>query len=168
MEPAVALEYRGRAEVRPRWVTWLGVASTALGTLGALAGLARARQGWGYLFESRIRWNYPPLPWVPPAYLIAALVGTMACAMLATAGILSLIKPAAGLRFQLWCAACLLPLVVLTAILGAMHLWPHPEFSAASLAASVLMECAVFGTYPAIVVFVVLRGCKTRGHPAAV
>ena len=68
----------------------------------------------------------------------------------------------------MWCAACLLPLVVLTASLRAMQLLPHPDVSAASLAAGVLIECAVFGAYPAIVVFVVLRGCKSRGRPAAV
>lgn len=167
MEPAVALEYGGRLEVRPRWVTRLGVASTVLGTLGGVAGLARSRQAWEHVFDPSFRWTYPPPPWVSPAFLAAVLAGAAAYAMLAAAGITSLTKPAAGLRFHVWVAACALPLVVLTAILRAMQLLPHPGVSAASLAAGVLIRSAVFGAYPAIVLFVLLRGRTSRGRPAA-
>ena len=125
MQPAVALDYRGRPDVRPRWVMRLAVAS-------------------------------------------AVLAGAVAYAMLTTAGIMSLMKPSAGLRFHLWCAASVLLLVVLTATLRAMQLLPHPDVSAASLAAGALIQSAVFGAYPAIVVCLVVRGSKRPGGPAAV
>lgn len=167
MEPVVVLEYRGASEARPRWVTRLGVASIVLGTLGAVGGLARANLAWLQGFDPGSRFAYLPLPWVSPAHLAAWLALAAACAILAMAGIISLTKRGPALRLHLWCAALVLALVVLTATLGAIELLPHPETSAARLAAGALGQCATWGAYP-IVVIVLLRRSKSRGvAPAA-
>src|SRR4051812_25333509 len=90
MEPGVVLEYREASEARPRWVTWLGVASIVLGTLGAVGGLVRARRRWSYTFDPWAGLDFPRLPWVCEAHLAAWLALAAACAILATAGIISL------------------------------------------------------------------------------
>src|SRR4051812_47634293 len=108
MEPVVVLEYRLPSEARPRWVTALGVASIVLGTLGAVGGLKRARLTWWYNFDQSSRMEFPRLPWVCEAHLAAWVALAAACAMLATAGIISLTKRGPAVRLHLWCAASVL------------------------------------------------------------
>src|SRR5688572_19603255 len=159
MEPVLVLEYRGASEARPRWVRRLGVASIVLGTVGAIGGLVRANLTWSYNFDGS-RMAFWRIPWVCEAHLAAWLALAAACAFLAMAGILALIKPGAALRFHLWCAVWVLAMVVLTATLGAIEFLRHPETSAARLAVGALIQCTTWGAYPAIVVIVLLRRSK--------
>ena len=155
MPSPVALEYRELPEARPRWVTRLAITSIILGTLGIVAGVLRMRDAWMYVFEPTFRWIVPPHPAVPPLYLAAILAAIAVSALLMTAGIVSLIRPRLTARLHLLYAFCKLPLVAATATLRVLLISRNP--AASSLVMEPVIECLLFGFYPAVVLWIVWR-----------
>lgn len=170
MEPSVTLDYRRELDDRPRWATRLGMTGIVLGVLGLIGGALRVRDAWTTVFDPTFRWIHPPASWVPPAYLVAVLVGVVVSVVLLTAGISSLIKPFAGRRLFLLYAVCKLPLVALTAVLRMQQSSANPDVPSGLLASEVVVECLIFGAYPAFVLWFALRQVRaTRdGRTAAV
>ena len=139
----------------------MAVTSLILGTLGMIAGAARSRDAWAYVFDPTFRWNHPPAAVVPPLHLTAVLFAVGVSVLLMTAGIVSLVRPALALRLHLLYAAVKLPLVALTAVLRMLLLSPNPDVPGFLLASEVAFECLVFGAYPALVLVVVWRQART-------
>lgn len=163
---SLTLEYRSPHGAPPRraWATRLGVFSTVFGVIGAVGGLARSREAWTYAFDPTFRWLYPPPPWVDRAYFFAIAASPPVSALLMTAGIITLLRPSAGLRAHRWYVALKIPLVIWTSVLHAWQMWPHPYVSWQQSALQAVFECLFFGAYAWIVLLFLRRRRRYRPH----